>query len=441
MKIVLVVVDTLRADHLGCYGYFRNTSPTIDQLAREGVLFLDAHATAIATGPAFTSIVTGLSPIHHGFYVTPFNIPNLVNFNDAIPTLAELIPKEKGYTTVAFDNLMSFLCPMKQLVRGFEYYINVSCRSNERGADLRGGRINSRLLPWIKQHAREDFFLFVHYWEPHTPYSQPEDYRHLFHHIPGNLSDLKVEKAPAGYSYVPGWGKVGELWESEKGDPPMSLDLYDGEIRYLDDLLKEVIETLKSMKILEETVIIVTSDHGEQLGQHGMYGHQGLNESVICIPLILWNPERFPQGKVIRGYVQQADIAPTILDLMGAEQFPHFDGESLIPLIMGEGNAREEIFVEDEEQRALLQGKWKYIRHYELGKDVLYNLQEDPVEIIDYSREYPQQLQVMSSRLHGWIKKNLNGSIDPLPEAIRRWRTEWKNFLGEPLPKEWTIFP
>ena len=107
-RILLIVVDTLRADHLGCYGYFRNTSPTIDRLARDGVLFSDAHATAIATGPAFTSIMTGLYPIHHHCYCTPYNLPNLFDINDEIRTFPEYIAWKSEYTTCAFDGLFSF---------------------------------------------------------------------------------------------------------------------------------------------------------------------------------------------------------------------------------------------------------------------------------------------------------------------------------------------
>lgn len=92
MKLILIVIDTLRADHLGCYGYFRNTSPNIDRLAKEGVLFKDAHTTAIATGPGFTSIFTGLSPIHHKFYLTPYNLPNLIDFDDSILDGVKALP-------------------------------------------------------------------------------------------------------------------------------------------------------------------------------------------------------------------------------------------------------------------------------------------------------------------------------------------------------------
>ncbi|HID06391.1 MAG TPA: hypothetical protein EYP10_04505, partial [Armatimonadetes bacterium] len=275
LNCILIVVDTLRADHLRCYGYFRETSPHLDRLAEEGVLFKDAHATAIATGPGFTSIITGRSPIHHHFYLTPWNLPNLIDFDDAIPTLPEMIQDYIGNcTTAAFDNLINFASHMDQFVRGFEYYINVTRTSKPVHACVIGGEVNKRLIPWLQAHADERFFLFVHYWDPHTPYNQPEEFRNIFHHKPGYLDDLDVRTAPAGYAYVPGWGKVGELWEPDPATSNMTIDLYDGEIRYVDMLIGELMEALRELQIADRTIVIITSDHGEQLGQHGTYDHR-----------------------------------------------------------------------------------------------------------------------------------------------------------------------
>ena len=442
MHIILIVVDTLRADHLGCYGYFRDTSPNIDKLAFEGVRFSDSHSTAIATGPGFTSIITGLYPIHHGCYVTPYNLPNLVEFDDTIRTFPELIWQRGEYTTCAFDNLMSFLTPMKYMARGFEYYINVTRSLKRRPADVTGGEINERLLRWIKEHANEDFFLFVHYWEPHTPYNQPEEYRHIFHHIPKDLSDLEIKRAKAGYSYVPGWGKVGELWEEEKGDPPMSIDLYDGEIRYLDALIGEVVSNLKECGIMRSAVIILTADHGEQLGQHdGHYGHGGIHEAVTHVPLIIWGPKFIPSGKVINGFAQQMDIAPTILELIGVEELPPLDGESLLPVIRGEKKARTSTILEDEEQRAYLEGKWKYIRDYYVHKEALYNIESDPCEVVNLIDREKEIAQRMRASLDNWVRKNLKGRPDPLPEAAEHWRRVWKEFFGREFPQNATPAP
>ncbi|MHA1711770.1 MAG: sulfatase family protein [Candidatus Freyarchaeota archaeon] len=438
INCMLIVVDTLRADHLGCYGYFRDTSPNIDRLAREGVLFKDMHATAIATGPGFTSIITGLSPIHHHFYLTPFNIPNLIDFDDSIPTLPELIQDLiGGYTTVAIDNLINFASHMDQFVRGFEFYINVTRSSKPVHAEVRGDQVNRRLTPWLRNHKDEKFFAFVHYWDPHTPYNQPEEFRRIFRHEPGRLDDLEVKTAPAGYRYVPGWGRVGELWEPDPEEGKPTIDLYDGEIRFVDSLIGEVVETLEEIGIADKTLVIITADHGEQLGQHGRYDHGGLHEPVIHIPLIMWAPDILPSGKIIEGYVQQTDIAPTILSILGAEKskLPAFDGESLLPIIEGEKKAREEIFVEEDEgHRAFIQGKWKYILDYFSQTEELYNLDDDPMEVINLASKEKERTRSMRERLFKWVDENLKDQPDPMLVQIANHAAQWAATLKEAPP-------
>ncbi len=419
MNIVMFVIDTLRADHLGCYGYFRNTSPTIDSLAAEGVRFSDSHATAVATGPGFTSIITGLSPIHHKFYLTPFNIPNAINFDDDIPTLAEMIWDNGGYTTAAFDNLMNFRSHMKQFVRGYEYYVNVTRTSRWVHHHVVGGEVNKRLIPWIHNHKDEQFFLFVHYWDPHTPYNQPPSYRKLFKYE--SVSDLEEKTAPSGYDYVQGWGTSEEIvkpvsergvkgWPSAQEYP---IDLYDGEVRYTDELIKEVLAALDVAGTLEDTMIILTADHGEQLGQHGHYGHPGLHEPNIFVPIILWHPPTLPQGKVIEGYVQQSDIVPTVLDVIGAEPTAELDGKSLMPIIEGKQETREEIFVETNQQRAILRGDWKLIRDAR-GDVELYDLHSDPMEVINLADKETAKRKELENALNEWIKMNIpEGATDP----------------------------
>ena len=432
LNVVLIVVDTLRADHLGCYGYFRDTSPFLDRLAREGVLFRDSRANAIPTGPGFSSIITGLAAIHHHFYLTPFNLPNLIDFDDDIPTLPELIQDVVGgYTTAAFDNLINFKSHMDQFVRGFEYYVNASRTAKPIHHHLVGGAVNERLIPWLKAHADESFFLFVHYWDPHTPYNQPEEYRDIFHHEPGNLDDLQVKEAPAGYTYVPGWGKVGELWEPAVGESELTLDLYDGEIRYTDHLVEEVVGTVEELDLTDRTVIIVTSDHGEQLGQHGMYGHGMLHEAVIWVPLIMWGPGTIPEGKIVEGYVQQADVVPTILSLLGVkkEALPSFDGLDLLPLIEGQEPPREEIFVEDHHYRAVMQGQWKYSLSYFQGIEELYDIKRDPMEVVNLVEEERGRADAMRERLNEWVRENLQGERDPLFAQVAKWVAEWNATL------------
>jgi len=282
----------------------------------------------------------------------------------------------------------------------------------------------------------EPFFLFVHYWDPHTPYNQPPEFRGIFKHEPGNLDDLQVKEAPAGYSYVPGWGRVGEIWEPGPERSKVTIDLYDGEIRYVDSLVGEVVETLKGLGLEERTVLFITSDHGEQLGQHGTYDHRMLHEAVAFVPLIIWGPGLMPQGKAVEGYVQQADIAPTILALLGAKEgdLPSFDGMNLLPLIEGQGKARSEMLIEDHEYRAVVQGKWKYMRNYFRGTEELYDLERDPVEVVNLAGREGERLKRMRSRLASWVQQNLGEEVDPMWEQMAKWSAKWNAAFGEDLP-------
>ncbi len=417
MNVLWIVIDTLRADHLGCYGYFRDTSPTIDRLAAGGVLFKDFYASAIATGPGFTSLITGRSAISHGFYLTPWNIPNAPLLDDNVPTLAELVQDNTQHTTVALDNLINFRSHMKQFVRGFEFYINLTRSSQWIHHHVLAGDINTRLIEWLEQYGGQPFFAFVHYWDPHTPYNQPDAYRFLFKHQPGNLADLRVVRGTADYDYVPGWGKVGEIFE---GDEHHTIDLYDGEIRYADHCIEQVTDVLGRLGLLSDTAIVITSDHGEQLGQHDCYGHARIYEECVRVPLILWGPHCLPRGMVVEGFAQHADVAPTILDLLGVPAHEGMDGRSLLPRIRGGVTAPDLVVAEDGMERALRRGQWKFI-HTKQGEAELYDLDHDPCEVNNLIAQAPEQARQMSEQLAQWVNAKLAGRPDPMLDAGGTW--------------------
>jgi len=462
MNVVLLVVDTLRADRLGCYGYFRDTSPLIDQIASEGVLFEDFYASAISTGAAFSCLISGLPAIDSGFYITPASQPNRQNFDDTIPTLPEIIQSNTDYTTVAVDNLINFAGHMKQMVRGFEFYINVTRDGGFPQPEYTAGEANDRFLPWLRQHSDEPFFAFLHWWDPHhNPYRAP-GYRQRFHQPPGSLEGLPISHAPAGYDYVPGWGRVGEIaWglasgklvrdvdggaaqESGRGtdgEDEITQDLYDCSIAYLDNQLQRILDTLDEEGILEDTVIILTADHGEGLGNHGTWGHGLLYEDTIHIPLIMWGPDVLPQGKRIRGFAQHIQIVPTVLDLMGilpadrpvvshlgptaagADHYQvqlQFPGESLLPRIYQGTEPPKAIVTEvrrapsDPGYRTLKMGDWKLIESLD-GAQQLYDLHQDPLEKINLSQQHPDRTETMSQQLHQWVQSHLGkGQEDPM---------------------------
>ena len=171
-NILLIVIDTLRADHLGCYGYPKPTSPMIDRVATEGVLFEQCFCPGIPTHPSHTTLYTGRHPISHNIV----SLGGKVDLSDEIPVLPELLQRI-GYTTCAVDNLYD---TKRWFARGYEFYINPSAR-HPANLLVTCEEINARAIPWLKTHADERFFMFIHYWDPHTPYIPPRRYRRLFY--------------------------------------------------------------------------------------------------------------------------------------------------------------------------------------------------------------------------------------------------------------------
>jgi len=432
MNVVWFVLDTLRADHLGCYGYFRPTSPNIDRLAAEGVLYEGSYASAIATGPGFTSLFTGLAAINHGFYLTPWDVPNAPLLDDRIVTLPELIQARGGYTTAAFDNLINFRSHMKQFVRGFEYYVNVTRSPGWLHHYVTAAEINNRLLPWLEQHAEEPFFLFVHYWDPHIPYNMPHAFRSRFQQ---RVQDLVVKTAPDGYDYVPGWGPIDRL---PRQTEELSVDLYDDEIFYADHCVGLVREKLEDLELLDDTAIILTSDHGEDLDLHGIWGHATVHETTIAVPLIVRDPRHLPAGGRVTGFVQHADHLPTILEYFPAQRRPEFDrvavaghmpeisssfdGASLRELAHNQRQTPQEIVVESGEHRAYLAPPWKLVWYRDRRRSELFHLQNDPLELHNRAMEEGDRVRELEAKLHDWVHHHLAGErTDPIFASEGAW--------------------
>lgn len=474
MNVLFFVCDTLRAARLGCYRYFRNTSPTIDCLAAEGVLFEDFYCSGISTGNAFTCLHTGLPGIRHRYYATPAGACNVMNFNDTLPTLAEMVQSNTRHTTVAVDNLINFAGHMKQTVRGYEFYINPTRESGFPHPEYTAGEANARFLPWLRAYAgKEPFFAFVHYWDAHhVPYRAP-GFRERFSQPRDSLDGLPVRKAAAGYDYVPDWGRVGSIvWDitlkdkfgkkvleadgglgtieaarKEKGE--LSQDLYDCSVAYMDDQIRQVLDVLKEQGALDDTLIVLTADHGEGMGIHKSWGHGQLYEHTLHIPLILWRPGRLPQGKRIKGLSQHIDVAPTILELMGATQpgkpllvrlgdrspiaeFGRHDvrdtkmeGRSLVPRILNDAPGYDFVVTERRRtnkevgQRAITMPPWRYIESTDGQQRELYNVADDPMECVNLVERDPDRAREFSGKLRGWIQAHLQpGEKDPMLSAF-----------------------
>ncbi len=394
-NFILIGIDTLRADHLGCYGYVRNTSPNIDRIAGEGVLFKNAFTNGIPTHPAWTTILTGAHPLRHKI-VTHMGE---VQLSKSIPMVQEVLRKN-GYVTVAVDNMfLKYGSFYKWFTRGFNIYSHPGgIPAPEAGLKVQAENVTEISLKILQKllEEKKPFFLFLHYWDPHAPYKPPSPFNRLF-------------------------------WKKDFPENESLLDFmisqYDGEIAYCDSEVGRLLEFLSDNGLFDKTIIIVTADHGENLMEHGNYmGHRGLYDCITRIPLIIRFPNKEYKG-VIDSFAQHIDITPTILTMIDAKIPSTVDGISLINVIENKKKVKEVLMVENtlEKAMALRTMEWKLIIH--LGKTPeeipsgyvrLYNILKDRMERINLASHELKVVKNLKKRLDEKVEKILAGGENPL---------------------------
>ncbi|MCX5633303.1 MAG: sulfatase-like hydrolase/transferase [Phycisphaerae bacterium] len=368
--IVLISIDTCRADHLGCYNREQKTTPNIDAIAREGILFEQAFSPVPLTLPAHCSMLTGLNPLSHQVHDNYDSQLGAAN-----TTLAEIL-RNNGFKTCAV--IGSYVLDAKfGLNQGFDTYIDSYNKLEDK---LDNGRIAvetttlaCRFLNGLR--TDEKFFLFVHYYDPHFPYLPPEPY------------------------------------DSKYAD-----NLYAGEVAYVDSCLGQIIQKLKDLNLYESTLLIITADHGEMLGEHGEDEHgYFIYNSAVKIPLIVKFPHN-PRGKRINHPVSLVDLVPTICELLKIDTTAQTDGISLLPLLNGknltEANARV-IYMESflpvqyecSPLLGILIGNWKYIS---APRVELYDISRDPYEINNLAKTRTGLIQSMQEELDSVVSGSGN---------------------------------
>jgi arylsulfatase A-like enzyme len=295
-NVLLVSVDTLRRDHMSIYGYGRETTPQLDALAREGVVFERAVSPSNWTLPAHGSLLTGLTPARHGL------TKERGRLGDTVPTLAEAF-RAAGYDTAGFASHV-YLGERYGFARGFRFY--------EVEPSQRAEAVTERALSWLQEHGSEPFFLFLHYFDPHWDYAPPPPWRTRF--------------GPARMEL----GRLSALFRFQRLDTPFPesvrrevLRLYDGEIAYTDDQIGRLLDALRETGQLDRTVVALVSDHGEEFGERGSFGHgTHLHAEVIRIPFIVRYPPRLPAGQRRPERVDLTSLPATLLDLAGLRARP-----------------------------------------------------------------------------------------------------------------------
>ena len=391
-NIILISIDTLRADHLSSYGYFRNTSPNIDKLANEGILFKNAFSQAPISLPSHMSIFTSLYPATHGV-----NNPQKDKLSNSIKTLPEIL-KTNGYKTAWFGPLNHDQLNLSiGFGRGFDEFY----------PDLYGPNEQNQAYDWIDNNYRNKFFIFLHTYRLHDPYLVPLPFDKLYDteykgKIIGDNNEF-FEKYYETVSPVYDYGKIRAFyWQyantSDKDDVNHLIALYDTLITCcVDTFIGKLMSKIQEHEINDRTIIILTSDHGEAFGEHGEFLHITLHNEVLHVPLIIKIPNS--NGKVIESQVQSIDIMPTILDISGITTQYDIQGTSLIPLMRNKTKIiNEYTYGYWHTMSSVRSDKWKLIK-YSNGKLELYDIKTDQEEQVNVAERYPNVVNEMKNKL------------------------------------------
>jgi arylsulfatase A-like enzyme len=390
---LLLTIDTLRADHLSGYGYARQTSPAMDGLAARGVLFENAFTYWPKTRGSFAAIFTSLYAAQHGLTVRERDLP------DYNQTLAETL-KASGYqTAAAVDN--GNLDRELGFAQGFDRYQQVWLTADTEVE--RTEQLTRFAIDFIESYQQaEPFFLWIHYVNPHAPYEPPEELLDLFH------GDEIVPRGPKLEPVVGYHGGVNRHFppagESYWGD---YVDRYDAEIALADRHIGHVLEALDKSPHNGSTLVVLTSDHGESLGEHDYYFDHGFDlfDPSLRVPLILSFPGILPQGEIVQAAVSTLDLFPSILDLAQVTFPPGLQGRSLLPLVRhSEDRLHDRIFFQnDQHLLGISDGRLKLISYPGSGQGEghleLYDTRRDPYELNDRYRESRDAVSPLEAEL------------------------------------------
>jgi len=416
-NVILISIETTRADHLGCYGYKRMTSPVIDNLAGEGAMFLNMHVQRGETWPSLTSMMTSLYPVNHGVRHNGHMLP------PSKISLAEILKNNKYRCGAFLTNAVYAKW------RGFDHKF---ANAEESEDDVKA---TQKAIEWLKDQHDKKLFLWIHYWQPHRPYQPPLPYDRIF--------DPDYTGRLDGSNYQMNEITLKKL-DLDDADLNHIISLYDGSILFIDDQIKLLFQTLDDLGIKENSIIIVTADHGEDLYQHNYYFyHSGsVYSSSLRIPFIIKLPDQRMENKKIEEIVQGIDIAPTILDLLDISIPEHFEGQTLKSLILSESPVTGSGVAYSEWGNKILTirtDRYRYVYNptgfhphpiaevpeiaYPIDEEELYDVMADPLESANRVSEKSQIAQDLLKKLSSWnhFETWLSSEIDTdqkIPEEV-----------------------
>lgn len=437
----------MRPDHFGCYGYHRKTTPNMDGIAREGVLFSRAYCNSSPCVPARASFLSGRFGINHGALThwgpgSEFRFPAIGHrYWEDMPILTRYL-REHGYKTVSFSSFADrhqtwWFCA------GWSELYTPSLKMGDEVAD----EVNAAVLPWLERYgAEDDYFLHVQYWDPHRNYFVGRDWVEMFADDPP--PDWPDEEAIAGHQANYGPFTASELFPqvadgkspvetmpdriSDLRDWKQFVDGYDAAIRYMDDRIGRVFQLLADLNVLDDTAVIVSADHGESMGEQGVYGdHVCAGEAVHNIPLIVRWPGVAPQKKRHDGLLYNVDIHPTLCELLELPIPPGWDGRPVTAAVRGEEWQGRPYLVWDHAlyscQRAVRTDGWLFARTYHPGlfpfdEKMLFDLQHDPHQTTNVAPERSGIVAQMDNVMQEWLSSTLGRHAsmpDPMQAVVR----------------------
>ena len=414
-NIIFFGIDSIRADRMSCYGYNRLTTPHIDRLASQGVLFERNYSPHIPTTSAYASMLTGLDC----FSTTAVALRHQGGLPKQVQTLPEVLKKE-GYNTtcVGFGGNAGS--------RGFDKYLNYpSWGSWAEGRSPKAGKLNEVTIPELDRLSRstKPFLLFLRHMDPHAPYLPPEPFHRIFYS--GDEFDAKNKSMQPVFTFKPFCDFFADWMPPGVTDYKYVEAQYDGAIAYMDACIQQLLTRVDELGLTEETLIVLNGDHGETLYEHECwFDHHGTYENTLHVPLILRLPGKLPEDQRVSGFTLHQDLMPTIMELLGIRPKIKFDGKSQLPLVRSQRSTNYSDFYITEctwmRKHGWRTPEWKLIQalepdfHYKPEVE-LYNMVEDPLELKNLAGKEPGIVATLQQRMQDWIAKREKETGRPNP--------------------------
>ena len=447
MRLLYIDIDALTPSHLGCYGYHRDTSPTIDRVAAEGLRCTNVYTSDAPCLPSRTAMYSGRFGIHTGVvgHGGTAAQPKIEGPTRGFGDLFDAQGLGRSLQRLGFHTAM--VSPFGQRHAAWHFYAGFNeIHNTGKGGAESAEEVTPVVEKWLNDNAASDnWYLHVNYWDVHTPYRAPLEYGEPFadEPLPAWLTEKKIRehnRKTGPHSSL----EIGMYNDREnpryprhpvKITDPASLrrmiDGYDTAIRYVDDQIAHILTILEQKGVLEDTAVIISADHGENMGELGIYGEHGTADQATCrIPMIV----RWPGGvsaAVDEGLHYNVDLAPTLMDLLDGPSQPIWDGESYAPAILNGGSrGREQVVVSQcchVCQRSVRFDRWLYVRTFHDGfhlfpREMLFDLTADPHEEHDIAAENLDICRQGAGRLLDWHQEQMatvGDGVDPLWTVIQ----------------------